>query len=345
MHKIKDMNKDRRHGFRLAAFAMWRGGARPCAIARAIGVKASTVYGWCAAFAAGGGAEPAPEARRGPKPGNAPSGLTPKQEAKAVRLIMDKTPEQLKFDFALWTCECVRDLLLRLFGAELCGRTVRRYLKKWGFTIRRPERRARERDEQAVRRWLEEDYPRIKRAAKRAKAVVYWGDQSCVKACEQHPRGYSPRGKAPVCEAVADRGCKAAVMSAISNTGKARFMIFKGAFTVALFIKFLERLIKDAGRPVFLIVDNLRVHHAKALKPWLEKNRRKLRLFHLPGYSPDLNPDEYLNQDLKQAVNKRAGARTGGKLAAIVSAHLHKRAKQPAVIRNFFKHPKIQYAA
>jgi transposase len=341
--KVISLSPEERYGLRMAAWAMWRKGTRAPSIASALGMNRSTVDNWCGSFSAL--REPGPESKRGPKPGAAPSGLTARQEARAIRVITDRTPEQLKFDFALWTCECVRDLLLRLFGVELCGRTVRRYLKKWGFTLQHPERRARERDEAAVRRWLDDDYPRIKRAAKRAKAVVYWADQSSVKASEQRPRGYSPRGKAPVCRTVADQGCKASVMSAISNTGKARFMLLKTALNVALFIKFMERLTKDADKPVFLIVDNLRVHHAKALKPWLEKNRGRLRLFHLPSYSPDLNPDEYLNQDLKQAVNARAGARTGAKLAATVASHLRKRVKQPAVIKNFFKHPKIKYAA
>ena len=340
---VRTISAEQRLGFRRAAHGLWAQGVRAPSISAAILVNPVTVHRWCVSFRAT--AEPAPEAKRGPKPGAAASGLTPRQEAKAIRVITDRMPEQLKFDFALWSREAVRDLLLRLFGVELSGRTVRRYLKKWGFTLQHPEKRARERDEAATRRWLEEDYPRIKRAAKRAKAVIMWADETSVKASEQRPRGYSPRGKTPVCRTVANRGCSASLLSAVSNLGVARFMLLKTGITAALFIKFLQRLVKDSQKPVFLIVDNLRVHHAKALRPWLKRNRKKLRLFYLPSYSPDLNPDEYLNQDLKQAVNSRAGARTSGQLAATVGSHLHKRAKQPAIVKNFFKHPKIKYAA
>ena len=287
--KVISLCPEERHGLRLAAHALWVKGLRAPSIASALGLRRSTVHNWCVTFSSGCGAAPAPEAKRGPKPGNAPSGLTPKQEAKAIRMITDRTPEQMKFDFALWSREAVRGLLLRLFGVNLSGRTVRRYLRKWGFTLQHPEKRARERDDAAVRRRLEEDYPRIKRAAKRAKAVIYRGDEAKVKACEQRPRGYSPRGRTPVFAAVANLGCAATVLSAVSSLGVMRFMLCKTAVNVAVFVRFLERLVRDADRPVFLIVDNLRVHHAKALQPWLEKNRKRLRLFYLPSYSPDLS--------------------------------------------------------
>ena len=249
---------------------------------------------WTQNFAACSAQQAPEEAKRGPKAGSRAS-LTPPVAMKIQRIITDKTPDQLKFSFALWNSDAVRDLIATRFGVSLTGRSVRRCLRAWGFTPQCPRKAARERDDAAVRRWLEEQYPRIQRQARREKAEVYWGDAACVKAGEQKPRGYAPRGRTPVRKRVANEGCKAGMISAVSNTGKVRFMMLDGGIHVALFICFLSRLAKDAGRRVFLIVDNLRVHHAKALQPWLKRHRSRIRLFCLPSGSPDMNPEEYLN--------------------------------------------------
>jgi transposase len=343
-NQVKSMSREQRLGFRQVAHTMWSEGLRAPTIAARIGVNRSTVQRWTKTFAANPATHARAEAKRGPKAGSM-AALTPADAVKIQRLIMDKTPDQLKFNFALWTSEAVRDLAAHRFGVKLTRRSIRRYLRAWGFTPQRPQKAARERDDAAVRRWLEEEYPRIKKLARRAKAEIYWADESCVKASEQKPRGYAPAGKTPVFKAVANQGCKAGMISAVSNNGKVRFMMLDTAIHVALFKCFLARLMKDAGRPVFVIVDNLKVHHAKALQPWLKKHRSRLRLFYLPSYSPDLNPDEYLNQDVKQAVNKLPGARHSSQLKGVVRAHLCKRARQPHIVRRFFQHPQIIYAA
>lgn len=313
-------------------------------IAKLCGLCRETVHQWVKAFARNPGAEPAPEKPRGPAPG-AGAALDAWQCAQIRRLITDKTPEQMKFGFALWDSGAVRELVLRRFGVELGGRGVRRYLRSWGFTPQRPVRAARERDDAAVNRWLEVEYPRIKKAAKRAKAAIYWADETCAKASAHRPRGYAPKGCKPEFKAVANQGCKVNVIAAVSNTGKARFMLSDRAVNAQVFKTFLARLAGSCPAPVFLIVDNLRVHHAKVLQPWLEKNKKKLRLFFLPSYSPDLNPVEYLNQDMKQAFNKSPGAKDKAQLGGRVRNHLAKRTRQPKVIMNFFKHKKVRYAA
>jgi transposase len=343
-NQIKSMSRDQRLGFRQVAYTMWSEGWHAPTIAARIGVNRSTVQRWTRGFATNHATKAPPEAKRGPRTGSK-AALTYPVAAKIIRLITDKTPDQLKFKFALWSSEAVRDLAANRFGVTLSRRSVRRYLRAWGFTPQCPQKAARERDEAAVRQWLEVEYPRIKKMARRAKAEIYWGDEACVKACGQKPRGYAPRGKTPTFKAVANQGCKVGMISAVSNTGKVRFMMLDKGINVALFICFLSRLAKDAGRPVFFIVDNLKVHHAKALQPWLKRNRKRIRLFYLPSYSPDLNPDEYLNQDVKQAVNTLPGARHSVQLKGIVGAHLRKRARQPHIVEGFFKHPKIIYAA
>jgi transposase len=343
-NQIKSMSQDERLGFRQVAHTMWSEGRKAPTIAATIGVNRSTVQRWTRGFALTDATEAPPEAARGPAPGSRAS-LSAKQSAKIRGLITDKTPDQMKFKFALWSAEAIRGLVAERFGKALCSRSIRRYHHAWGFTPQRPQRVARERDEAAVRRWLGEEYPQIRRLAKREKAEIYWADESCVKSCEHRPRGYAPRGKTPTQRVAANQGCKVQMISAISNSGKMRFMLMSKGINVALFKEFLGRLTRDARRLVFLIVDNLRVHHANVLRPWLERNSKRLRLFFLPGYSPDLNPDEYLNQDVKQAVNRLPGARDASRLSGVVGSHLRGRARQPAVIRNFFSHPKISYAS
>jgi transposase len=343
-NNLKDMDAGQRLGFRTAALTMWEGGSKAPRIAKTLGLNRRTVQTWTAGFAARGAAPDLSEAKRGPKPGTAAS-LAPGLECKIRRTLVDRTPDQLKFRFALWTSEAVRDMIAGRFGVALSRRSVRRYLAKWGFTPQRPARRARERDDAATRRWIASEYPKIKRAAERERAVIYWGDESCVKASGQRPRGYAPKGKTPVFKSLANQGCRVNIISAVSNTGKVRFMLGEQAVNAAVFKRFLGRLVRDSPRKVFLIVDNLRVHHAKALRPWLEKQEKRLRLFYLPSYSPEINPDEYLNQDVKQAVNKKPGARHKAELGGFVREHLLKRARQPQVVMKFFSLPEVAYAS
>jgi len=202
---IKSLNKEQRHGIRLAAHSMWTGGLKAPAISKQTGVNLSTVSRWTSSFASAPGRQPAPEKPRGPKPGSN-AALNAAQSADVRRTITDKTPDQLKFPFALWDSVAVRELVLRRFGIALGARALRRYLRRWGFTPQRPVRVARERDDAAVNRWLGVEYPAIKRKAKREKAVVYWADETGVSACEHRPRGYAPRGRKPVVRTLANNG-------------------------------------------------------------------------------------------------------------------------------------------
>jgi transposase len=342
--QVKSLSKEERLGVRRTVHAMWLGGLKAPTISKQTGINLSTVSRWTAGFAMSRPDTPAPEKPRGPAPGKN-AALDEKQSRQICRIITDKTPEQLKFGFALWDSDAVRELILRRFAVRLSGRSVRRYLAGWGFTPQRPERAARERDDAAVNRWLDTEYPRIKRAAKRAKAAIYWADETCAKASAHRPRGYAPSGCKPKFKTLANQGCKVNVISAISNSGKARFMLSHKAVNAQVFKTFLSRLMRSCPACVFLIVDNLRVHHAKVLQPWLEKKRMRLRLFYLPSYSPDLNPVEYLNQDMKRAFNRAPGARDKAQLGANVRKHMAKRVRQPKVIRNFVKHKKVIYAA
>lgn len=270
--------------------------------------------------------------------------LASHQAATIVRLIIEKTPDQLKLPFALWTRAAVQQLILRRYGVRVSVWTTGRYLKSWGMTPQKPLRRAYEQDPQAVRRWVTTIYPSIKRQALAAGAEIYWGDEMGLRSDHQTGRSYGLRGQTPVIPATGQRfGCN--MISAITNRGAVRFIVFKERFTGPLFLGFLKRLIKDVRRPVFLIVDRHRVHRAAAVRKWLRANTKRIRIFYLPTYSPELNPDELLNNDVKGNAFRVRRPATRDEMIHRVRGYLHKRQKMPSVIQSFFHAPLVSYAA
>jgi transposase len=231
--------------------------------------------------------------------------LLPWQAAQIAKALVDRNPDQLKLPFYLWTREAVAQLIERRFGIQLSIWTVGRYLARWGFTPQKPMRRAFEQKPEEVRRWLEEDYPSIRKQAKREKAEICWGDEMGIRSDHAVGRSYSRRGHTPIIPGAGKRfGCN--MISSITNRGRLNFMVFNKKFQSDVFSNFLRRLVRQSTRKVFLIVDSHPVHHSKKVKKWLEKNDKHIRLFYLPGYSPELNPDELLNQDVKSnAVGRR----------------------------------------
>lgn len=246
--------------------------------------------------------------------------------------------------FALWTREAVQILIKDLFKITMPIRTVGHYLKNWGFTPQKPVKRAYERNDKKVQKWLKEDYPALVKSAKAEGAEIHWGDETGLKSCDQVGRGYAPKGKTPERKHKGKLE-KTNMISTITNQGKVRFMFYDGTMNADRFIKFLKRLIKDAKRKIYLVLDKLRVHHAKVLKAWLLGREEQIELRYLPSYSPDLNPDEYLNCDLKEEVGKRPEKRHPGGLKKVAKSHMIRLQKMPERVRSYFKAPKIQYAA
>lgn len=270
--------------------------------------------------------------------------LTLAQEKSLRKKIVDKTPDQLKLPFALWTRKAVMDLIYQETGLKMPIRTVGEYLKRWGFTPQKPMKRAYEQNPKAVQRWLEKDYPKIHSRAKKEKAEIYWGDETGMRNDSQHERGYAPKGKTPVIRLNANR-TSTNMISAVTNQGKVRFKVFDGTMNADILIDFCKRLIRSAGRKVFLILDNLRVHHAKVFKAWLNDHADEIEVFYLPAYSPELNPDEYLNCDLKKGVHSGMPARTKDELKRKVMSHMRMLQNKPARVAKYFEHEKIRYAA
>jgi transposase len=217
-------------------------------------------------------------------------------------------------------------------------------LKRWRFTPQKPAKRAYEQKPKEVQKWLDEEYPEIEHRAKKEKAEIYWGDETGVQSDANRLRGYSPVGQTPVVRFTAKRN-SVNMISAITNEGKVRFMMYRETMTSTLLIKYMSRLVKDAGRKVFLILDNLRVHHSKQVKKWLVDHKEELEVFYLPSYSPERNPDEYLNGNLKTKVHSGQLARSQKSIENKVRTFMQKLLKRPAHVKKYFQHPMIAYAA
>lgn len=270
--------------------------------------------------------------------------LSPQQERNICKLLIDKTPDQLKLDFALWTRDAVKILIKQMYDIKMPIRTVGEYLKRWRFTPQKPAKRAYEQKPKEVQKWLDEEYPEIEYRAKKEKAEIYWGDETGVQSDANRLRGYSPVGQTPVVRFTAKRN-RVNMISAITNEGKVRFMMYRETMTSTLLIKYMSRLVKDAGRKVFLILDNLRVHHSKQVRKWLVDNKEEIEVFYLPSYSPERNPDEYLNGNLKTKVHSGQLARSQKSLESKVRTFMQKLLKRSDHVKKYFQHPLIAYAA
>jgi transposase len=266
------------------------------------------------------------------------------EERHIRRLITDKLPDQLKLDYVLWTRKAVKELIAQETGIDMPIRTVGEYLKRWGFTPQKPMKRAYEQNPKAVQRWLDNEYPAIKASAKAENAEIYWGDETGLRNDSQHERGYALKGKTPVVKLNAKRA-SANMISAITNQGKVRFRVFEGSMNADILSDFCKRLIKSAQRKVYLVLDNLRVHHANVFKAWLAEHEDEIEVFYLPSYSPELNPDEYLNCDLKAGVHSGKPAMNKVQLKKKAISHMRMLQKMPERVAKYFKHEKIRYAA
>jgi transposase len=316
-------------------------GMKQVAAAKTFGITRQAVGKWMKAYREGGMKALAAKPQGRPKTGGHLQGW---QAATIVKLITDHHPEQLKLPFVLWTREAVRTLIRRKFRIGLSLTTVGRYLARWGFTPQKPVRRAYEQDDVAVERWLKEEYPAVRTAAKRERALIYWGDEMGVRSDHQAGRSYAPRGKTPTIPGTGQRfGCN--VLSALTNRGHLAFMVFRKGFNASVFVRFLRRLVKQAKRKVFIIVDRHPVHRSKKVRQWLEKNAARIRLFFLPGYSPQLNPDEMVNQDVKTNAVGRRRAHNCSQLMGHVRRYLERRRANPDLVRRYFHESSVRYAA
>src|ERR671917_852220 len=311
-------------------------------IADLVGLSRTGVFNICQRFEAEG-AKGLVSKRPGRKPGEQRL-LTPAQEAEVQALVRRHTPDELGLPFALWSRAAVRALIARRCGVELAVRTAGKYLARWGFTAQKPIRRAYEQDPAAVRRWLRRDYPTVVARAKQARGATFWGDETGLRSDDVRGRSHAPRGRAPVVR-VCHKRAGPSLTSAVTNRGELRWMVVDGAVKAPDLVRFLRRLVRDARRKVFLILDRLQAHRARLTRDWLAEHPAEIEVHYLPPYSPELNPDEGVNADLKQAVPRRAPARSKQQLRRATISHMRSLSKRPDRIRSIFRHQQFRYAA
>jgi transposase len=312
-------------------------------IAQEVGLSYTAVSKTIERFEAHGMAALGPRAR-GRRSGENRA-LSPDQEQAIQRTICDKRPEQLKMDFFLWSRAAVMQLIEREYGIKLHVRSVGKYLARWGFTPQKPIKRAYEQSPAAVKEWLDTQYPQIAQRAKAEGAEVHWGDETALVNTDVRGRSFAPKGQTPVAMAVGGTRQKLSMIATVTNQGKARWMIIDGAFNHERLIEFLESLVKDMDKKIFLILDNLGVHHCKPVKAWLAQHKEQMEVFYLPSYSPELNPEERLNADLKHVIRSKVPVRTKAKLQAAAAEHMTVLANKPERVKTYFQDPFVKYAA
>lgn len=311
-------------------------------LAAVAGVHFRTVEAWLSRARREGEQSLEGEKKRG-RPVGACRKLTMADEMWLRDQIVDQSPDQLKLPFALWTRPAIKALIKKRFGVEMQDRLVGKYLKRWGFTPQRPIKRALEQDPLKVKAWLEETWPQVLARARAEGGTIFWGDETAVKEDANWVRGFAPRGKTPVLK-TPTRWDKLSMISAISARGEVAFKIVEGAINTERFIEFLDAMLQDATRKIFLVVDNLRVHHARKVKDWLADKIDKIELVFLPPYAPESNPDEYLNRDFKTALRTGAVSHDKASLLEKATAFMKKLSALPEHVMAYFRHPSAAYA-
>jgi len=314
-------------------------GESPEIVARVFGISRAAIYNWLAKYRKGGWGQ-LDARKRGGRP--------PKLDGQALRYIYDtvtmKNPMQLKFSFALWTSAMVAQLIHDKFGIRLSRSSVSRLLNQLGLSAQRPLWRAYQQDPEKVEQWLNDQFPKIKAFAKQRKADIFFGDEAGVRSDYHSGTTWSKRGHTPV---VTSTGARFGLnlISAISPRGQMRFMVTKSSVGASVFIEFLKRLIHNAENPIYLIVDGHPAHKAKKVKAFVESVKERLQLFYLPGYSPELNPDELVWNNLKNQGIGRKVIETKPQMKKAVLSHMRSIQKSPGLICSFFQTPTTRYAA
>jgi transposase len=311
-------------------------------VAKILGVTRETVSRWWTDYQARGIEALTPHPP-GPPEGTG-AALSPDQAEEVQQVLDSKSPEEAGIPAPLWNRRAVGQLIEKKCGVKLAVRTAGKYLAKWGYTSKRPTRHARLQDPQEVREWIDNVYPHIEKRAAREGAEIYWCDETGVMA-DQHPGyGYARKGQPATIE-VPDRHLGVNTISAITNEGKVRFMTYEKTFTAAVFLMFLARLLRGASGKLFVIVDRLQAHDTAAVEAWALAHQDRLELFYMPSRAPELNPDEYLNNALKQEVHRECLPADKESLKDQVLKTMSKFARLPQMVANLFFHPDVQYAA
>lgn len=336
----RTLKKEAQKEIRILAIEHWKKNGNMAEAARIFGVSYRAVRKWVSKYSEKG-VEHLAEDRRGRPIGKE---LTRKQEVRIIWKISTKQPEQLRLAFGLWTRENVGELINREYGIKRSARQIGRYLKEWGFTPQKPAYKAYEQSSEEVQNWLDVEYPLIQAQAKKQGSMIFWGDETGIRSHDHRGRSFSLKGATPtILKTGKHFGMN--MISAVNNRGKLHFMIYRGAMNGTKFLIYLKRLIRCKIKKIFLIVDNLPAHKTKSVQGWLKDNNQKIKLFYLPKYAPELNPDEYLNQDLKANVVDKIKMNEQADLEKSAENFLNKRRRNPEQVKKYFNHRSVRYAA
>jgi transposase len=338
----KRLSPSSQEDLRRRAVAAVESGRTQVEVAETFGVGLRSLSRWVNTFRGKGNRGLAAK-KRGRRPGEQKA-LDARQQARVRRAVLGRYPDQLQLVGLVWTRGLVGELVKGWFGLELSRVTIGGYLRSWGFSPQKPVQVAYEKNPEAVRSWLEQRYPAIAARAKRENAVVLWLDQTGLRSDATVAATWAPVGQTPV---VPNTGRRFTVnaMAAISNKGELYFTVFEGGFNVRVMIEFLDRLTRHLDRKIHLVVDGHPSHRAKLLTAWLADRAGKIEMHFLPPYSPELNPVELLNGDLKHHVTATQSPRDQQELAAGARTHLRRRQNQPDRVKAFFGKEEVRYAA
>jgi transposase len=310
-------------------------------VADLLGVARETVCRWWSAYTRDG-LDALPHDRTG-RPIGTGRTLSDQQAQQIQKQLEAHNPEDLGIPAPLWTRPAVRQLIQNELGIAMPVRTVGLYLQRWGYTAKRPRRRAKKQDPEEIRQWLEGTYPAIEQRAQEEGAEIHWCDETGVGADEHPARGYAPEGQ-PVTMGAPDPHIRMNQISSITNEGVVRFMTYARTMNAALFLVFLGRLLRGTTGKLFVIVDRLRAHETPEVAEWVVAHRDRIELFYLPRYAPELNATEYLNNDLKGQVNAAGLPNNKGELRSRMQGFMNKLRWLPEHVQNYFKHPCMLYA-
>ena len=314
-------------------------GERPADVIEAYGFHRTTIYKWLRiALRPGGGLR---MLKSTPATGR-PRSLTPRQEQQVFRWVNGRDPRQYGLDFGLWTRRVVADLIGKKFNVELGVTAVGEMLARLGLTPQKPLQRAYQRDPDAIEKWQRETFPAIAMQARAEGAEIYFWDESGFRADTVHGKTWGVRGQTPVVQRPGQRQSISAA-SAVNATGAFWFCTYEGALNAELFVELLQQMMKYRRKHVHLVLDSLPAHKTALVKKYVASTEGRLTLHFLPGYAPELNPDELVWSHVKRTGTARRPLQKGEKLRDKIEEQLANLQQMPDLVRSFFEAPFVAY--
>ncbi len=324
--------------FRRKAVLAVQSGQSPEVVIAALGFHRNCIYEWLARYRAGGWDALQTQPRCG-----RPRKLTGPMMHWIYDAVTQHNPMQYEFEFMLWTRKLIVRLIKQQFGIGLSETSVGRLLRQLGLTVQKPLYVAREKNAARVAYFLRVKFPQIRRLAQKLGAEIYFEDEAGVSSDHHSGTTWGLRGRTPVVQVTSGSRFRFNMISAVNARGVLRFQVVEGSVGGTEFIAFLQALLHDATRPLILIVDGAGFHRGQKVRAFVRQHRAQLRVFFLPPYSPELNPDEQVWNEIK---NNRLGKRSiiGKKeLKQKILSALRSLQKHTNRIVSFFHMPDTKY--